>query len=687
MDRSPGSPAKDPTDANPSAERSAGDPVSSGISRRSVVLGTLGVAAVSAAVPFNDYVVGNSFLVGSFLPTILVLFVFVFVVVINAPLHRLAPRFALRGRELAVALAMMLVGASVPGQGLLRSLIPTMVTPLYHGQLKPGFWQAICGMNLPTWLFVAPLNSTGQSSDVVSFFIGRLPAGESIPWAAWIGPLCGWGVFIAAMFATFLGLAVILRWQWLRNERLPFPLAELQAQLVEDPAPGRSLNALFSSRLFWIAATIVFLIHATEALAGYYPQSVPEIPTRFDLSSVLTEPPLSFLPVSVKAARLFFVFVGVMILVPQRVSLSAWSIFLILQFIAAFTQGGEVSLRATAPQHLGGSIVWAIMLIYLGRAHWLLVLRHLVRGPAPGSSNNFRTPAVLVLAGLLVMFGWLFVVGVSFGVSLLIVSMLLLAHVLVARIVAETGLPIIRTQIAPMQILSLTPADSLAGKDVFLAGLSEGIGAYTTRESSLTFAQHGLQIIDRRAASFGKPILILLAWAFAVSFVSGSFSSISAYYHFDIPAGQPGTDQPVINKHALLDFPVNAWINPVIQHAGGRFNEPKPDPVNQLLIGGAAVATLQLLSIRFAGWPLAPVGFIIATSPYGGWIWFSALVGWLVKGSLIRLGGGPSLLTRSRPFFIGMIVGSVLAVGFWTIFNLIRLAMHLPTQPIRFLPT
>jgi hypothetical protein len=176
-----------------------------------------------------------------------------------------------------------------------------------------------------------------------------------------------------------------------------------------------------------------------------------------------------------------------------------------------------------------------------------------------------------------------------------------------------------------------------------------------------------------------------MGWALLVACVFGAASSITAYYRFDIPLAVSGEAQ-VINKHALIDQPQGAWIQPVNQHARGAFIQRRPDPAIQFALGAGTLLALQLLTMRFAGWPFVPIGFIVATSPFGGWIWFSALIGWLAKSLIVRFGGA-GLMDRMRPLFIGMILGSVLAVGFWTIFNLVRLALHLPYLPLRFLPT
>src|SRR5262245_22663128 len=77
---------------------------------RSFTIGTLLCGIQRAVMPFNDYVVENTITVGSYLPLFLVLAFFVLVVAINAPLHRFAPRRVLSRGELAVIMAMLLVG-------------------------------------------------------------------------------------------------------------------------------------------------------------------------------------------------------------------------------------------------------------------------------------------------------------------------------------------------------------------------------------------------------------------------------------------------------------------------------------------------------------------------------------------------------------------------------------------------
>jgi hypothetical protein len=205
---------------------------------RSVSLGTIAVAIVCALTPFNDFVFSDVSFTAGYLPLSAVLILFVLVVFINGPLHRFAPRHALSQRELAVVVLMALLACGLPSWGLMRFLVPMPVTPFYFGGTDGQFWRMFTGMQLPHWLFPVPSVAEGRSSAVAQWFYTRVPAGESIPWHAWVVPLIAWGVFAMAMLATLVSLGRIIVDQWMDNERLPFPLTQVQTALIEAPSPG-----------------------------------------------------------------------------------------------------------------------------------------------------------------------------------------------------------------------------------------------------------------------------------------------------------------------------------------------------------------------------------------------------------------------------------------------------------------
>ncbi len=335
-------------------------PVAEDGSRRVLTLRSFGVGAlisglIAAIAPFNDSVVANSYLIGSYLPPALVLSCFVLIVLLNAPLHRLRPQWAFSAGELSVILAMLLVACAIPGQGLMRQLIPILVSSHHHGASDPQFWSYFASLGLPSWLFPErSFDPSATTSGIVSWFYRRVPEDQSIPFAAWVVPLAGWGIFFAAMFAVLLAMAEILRQQWAVNERLAFPLAQLQLALIEPPERGRGLNTLFRSRSFWLATVVVFIAHSLTVLHGYI-VSIPALPLRWDLSGILSEPPWTYMHQLVKTGQIYFTFIGVTYFIQSRIALSLWAVFMIQQTVNMQLEvvGASVPPLAWKDQHLG----------------------------------------------------------------------------------------------------------------------------------------------------------------------------------------------------------------------------------------------------------------------------------------------------------------------------------------------
>lgn len=117
---------------------------------------------VSVLTPFNDYVMNNTPMAGNYLPAGVLLFYVGFLLLINTPMHRWAPRWAFSAGELAVALGMMLVSCGLPGTGLMRYL-PTHLVSIWHfGGEDAGARQLLENLHLPDWIFPT-MAATDQS--------------------------------------------------------------------------------------------------------------------------------------------------------------------------------------------------------------------------------------------------------------------------------------------------------------------------------------------------------------------------------------------------------------------------------------------------------------------------------------------------------------------------------------------
>jgi len=658
------------------------------ITPRSFLVGTLGVCLVCALVPYNDYVVNNAFLVGSYLPVVVVLTFFILIVLVNGPLHRWAPARALRSGELAVIMLMMLAACSIPSQGLMRSLLPTLVVPFYFGSQEPRFWSAFRDLNLPGWLFPVEDISRGTESLVVHGFYMRMPEGEAFPYRAWVVPLAIWGIFFFALMSALVGLAMLLRHQWAVNERLPFPIARIESALIAPPRRGRMLNDLVGNRLFWGALAAVLFIHGTAALNQYFPRYVPEIPVRYDFTTLFSEPPWAYLVNQVKTARVYFTFVGIAYFIQGRVAFSLWSIFLITQLITVRQRAvqNDIPYAAWLDQHLGCAVAMMAGVLWVGRRHWWQVVRTAARGQSMPDGSNPRTPLLMTVAGIAVMLVWLKLAGVQWAVALGIVGVLLLAHLVIARVVAETGLPSVRAQTTLPQILTCFPPECFSGRDIFFTGCFTMNGAYTTRESVAVYAMHGEQV----ALGTTPPprqrrwIPVLIGWSLVVGFVVCAYASLTCYYTYAHPLSTRKAMQ--LNVHCLETLPRYDIVNPLARHADGRREAKTHNPIVHFGIGLAVAGLLHAASLRWASWPFLPVGYLVSPTWLAQITWLSVFIGWGLKLLIVRFGGA-KLYEHLRPVFVGMIFGEALALGAVLIVNLVLASMGYDYYVLQFLPT
>ncbi|MSS71486.1 MAG: hypothetical protein EXS64_08345 [Candidatus Latescibacteria bacterium] len=91
---------------------------------------------------------------------------------------------------------------------------------------------------------------------------------------------------------------------------------------------------------------------------------------------------------------------------------------------------------------------------------------------------------------------------------------------------------------------------------------------------------------------------------------------------------------------------------------------PRPmETVNAwlFLAGAAGVSLLNLMRYRFVWWPFHPLGFALSGISSVRLAASTLLLAWLVKLAMLKFGGA-SFYRRSGPFFVGMLIGYILAV-------------------------
>ena len=68
---------------------------------------------------------------------------------------------------------------------------------------------------------------------------------------------------------------VILRRQWIVNERLIFPLMQVPLAMVEEAKPGDRLSGFFKNPVMWVGFSLPALWGTLHGLYNYFPDIIP----------------------------------------------------------------------------------------------------------------------------------------------------------------------------------------------------------------------------------------------------------------------------------------------------------------------------------------------------------------------------------------------------------------------------
>jgi hypothetical protein len=677
---------------------------------RSTLLGLIGVVIICGLTPYNDYALNNTFLVGNNLPIGVVMMSFLFVLFVNAPLHRWLPRYALNAGELSIALSMTLVSCALPSSGLMRYFPPSLVSPFYASVGNRTFLDLMDQMHLPRWIF-PEFTGKGprqwQIDPIVNDYIGRWTEDGPYPYAAWIRPAVVWGIFLFALYGALLCLVSIVRRQWFENERLPFPLAQIHLALIEQPAPGRAINSVLRKRPFRIGFAAVFVLHVWNGFAQYYPKFFPEIPVYYNvLYSTMRNPPWSYVTPDLKGAAVFFTAVGVTYFLSNSIAFSLWFFFIAMQvwrmIVGSYTgDPGAYGTNGGMDQHIGGVLAFAGSFVWVGRKHWKMVIAQAFRRPKQGEPRGRYLSYPLAFWGLfacfVVMISWLWAAGCTLIGAIVMVTLLLTLFMVITRIIAESGLMHGQLQVPinyPWVMASTYGFPMISPlKTFYFASMLQTVH-FDFREVMPVYASHGMRIVDQAAFGnrdsmddgkatrrAGLQLVGLLTLSLLVGYVVSFGSTLWTEYTYGWTLDTPGH---MPNEWGALTVPRESLVDATVQYAKGAYH-PQHRPLGNFLFGLVFVSGLSVLRLRFAWWPLHPIGFLMLYTNPVSKLWLSILIGWMAKNLILRF-GGTRFYTGAKPFFLGLIVGESAAAGLWLVVGIVRSSLNLPYHAVNILP-
>lgn len=631
------------------------------------VVGLLVCLAIWGVVPYNNFALNNSFISDGYLPEIVLFFLACIVLIINPLLRRFLPAFSISHGQLALLTGMLLFAAVLPGNGLYRFFPHCLAHNTQQINQSATMADAVRDSALPPSLFPDPIGKE-VPTPVSTQLMEELDPGASIPWRAWLKPFLAWGTVIIASWLMMIGLGTIVYPQWRHNERVVFPLLKVYHSLIDQPEDGKLWPNVFRSKLFWAGCGTVILLHSFNGLAFMTDGGFPKFPVSLDVSHAFGSGVWQYAPGFLKNPRIYFLFIGLAYFMPNRYSFSIWFTILFFGLFVMFTRQYMPTFDTMRlyDQGCGALIAVAAGIIWLGRHHYIKVMGAVFR---PARSDEERTNAMAgrwFLTGCVVMLVWFIWAGAGFLWSLLLVVTAVLVMLLVARIVAETGITYI--WIIPLtasRLIGLFPRSwnsiataFLEGAHYILANRASAVSATVMMILTLGLKRDPTPKSGRNLARMGIVILMLgLVICGAVHLHMG-YNLVTSY---------DGVQSPVTGRGARV-----MGLGAVTEVALGRENPDRDEQLGYMVFGFALAGVLLFLCNRFPNWPLHPIGLIFVHSSIGLRLCISLALGWLIRAVIVRYFGARAY-RGGIPLFLGLILGEVFANALWILIPVLEL--------------
>jgi hypothetical protein len=325
----------------------------------------------------------------------------------------------------------------------------------------------------------------------------------------------------------------------------------------------------------------------------------------------------------------------------------------------------------------------ALTVLFLSRQQWVRVGKAMIGRGRTDADRFLRAAGWMLTAGCAGMYVWLLWARVPPAWAAVFVLIGFMVSLLVARIVAETGMPFVRiTGLNPHYFMGMLPAGWMTAAVIYMAGFISIVFQLGSRVSATVMACHaaGLdkQATPRQRLRIGYLMIAVLVIGLVVC---GAIHLHMSYRHSGTLAGSSPLCAWGSGRMEGPQNMIKAWARDSWTGAG--YNR-----VGHFCFGVGLASVLQWACLAIPKWPLHPIGLLLVGHFYGQTAWASVLIGWSAKMLLLRFGGATAY-RRCRPLFMGLVLGEIFAAITWTLVPVILILLghdpadvgHIPLLP------
>jgi len=510
----------------------------------------------------------------------------------------------------------------------------------------------------------------------------RYTLGLDYPVRDWLAPILRLGGFALLVFAATLALALLYRKQWLENERYSVPmLRPLLVLLGAEEAQGGLGTRFFRNTWLWLGFGVSLAWCTLKVLHGYFP-SLPDLGISIGIKSYLSDAFWGRTWDDVKL-EVFALSFGLALLMELNVLLSLVIGFLLFRMQYWYGQAHGLSSDYNFPhfphQMLGAYLAYALLTVLFTRRYLADAAKSAFRaGPTDADTRTQRAGLVMLLVCGLGFVGWSRWVGIPLAAAALLAFQLVMFGWIAAKLMAECGLlrggfnhpmGLSGNYNVPVEPLLLVPL--LGGTSVFGGN---GMMAMTLVTAAVIpygfFLIPGLQVealeLGRRFGLRTRHVAVVALLAAVAGIVIGGWIYLTAAYGFGANKYFDG-NQFGDRLGAFRAFNAElASAQSAMSSAAG--SAPSAGAAEQarlwaLGFGGALTAAVTVLRQLFPGFWFHPIGLLVGPSDMVQGMWGSLLAAWLVRLSVLRLGGAATVREKLVPVAVGITLAALVGHG------------------------
>lgn len=544
--------------------------------------------------------------------------------------------FLSAGETMAVFFIIMM-GSWAGTWGFVQAQMPLLTSPLVFASPENSWAERILPY-LPKWA-MGPMQDPWPAA-----FYNGLPAGETMPWKLWMGPVIAWSSFAVALAVFSIALGGVLSKQWIENDRLTFPHAEVLMGMV---------GGWLRNPLFWIGVAVA-AAQPVYAIIQRFLTVLP--PLGLDFGGGGPDGIEWFAGIGKESwikLTLNFSMVGLLYFVHRDIIVSVIVFF----FLAAF-EGYGIGLAGLVPEHadlygmgntpvglqgVGALFMFVLWGIWASRKWMAEYFRSAISGKNRDASwLSPRTTVIMLGIGLLALVVWIAALGLRGPAMIPFLLAKIVSYIGGARILAESSLDG-GGGLDPVDFVVMFGTKWVAPAGFVALAVSycwiTDMGSNGSSLAARAIQGEKLNTCSRFPA--GTLAIVLLA--VAVATVCAMYGT--AYVAYNHGANNFGGWEFQWHTRIMYDRATECSRTPT------GFDAPR---FGWMGLGVALMSGLIFLRNNVVGWFLHPVGFLVGAGAKG--IVFNAALVWIIKTVTMKM-GGVEAYEKYKPFFAGLVVG------------------------------